>query len=166
MHVHHIQPKYLIGEDNSPYNLTPPISVAMHAALHKDLFEHFGNPEDEFAYKGLLGESLRGIRHTPEMRKKMSESHLGKSSGMKGKKHSKETKEQMSKTHTGMICSEESKQKVTNSKLGKKRKPFSDEWKKKMSDAHKARKRKPMSEETKKKISESTKGRIPWNKKK
>jgi hypothetical protein len=36
-HIHHIQPKYLIGIDNSPDNLTPPISVELHAALHKDL---------------------------------------------------------------------------------------------------------------------------------
>jgi hypothetical protein len=35
-HIHHIQPKHMIGVDNSSDNLTPPISVVLHAALHKD----------------------------------------------------------------------------------------------------------------------------------
>jgi hypothetical protein len=93
-HIHHIQPKYLIGIDNSPDNLTPPISVELHAALHKDLFEHFGNTEDFLAWKGLLGESKKGIILTPEIRKKISEAN-------KGKKLSKETKEKISKAHKG-----------------------------------------------------------------
>ena len=40
-HKHHIIPRHMGGTDE-PSNLTPPISVALHAALHKDLWEHFG----------------------------------------------------------------------------------------------------------------------------
>jgi len=52
-HKHHIQPKHMTGGiyDNSPDNITPPISIAMHAALHKDLYEHFGKTEDFLASK-------------------------------------------------------------------------------------------------------------------
>jgi len=35
-HKHHIIPKYM-GGNNLPENLTPPIFIPLHAALHKDL---------------------------------------------------------------------------------------------------------------------------------
>ena len=72
-HIHHIQPKYLIGIDNSPDNLTPLISIFLHAALHKDLYEHFGNTEDFIAWKKLSGLSLKDCIFTPEVRKKIGD---------------------------------------------------------------------------------------------
>jgi len=132
-HIHHIQPKYLIGEDNSPDNLTPPILVALHAAFHKDLFEHFGNTEDFLAWKGLLGESLKGCKFTPEVRKKISESNKGKhfkpktietklkmSIACKGRKHSEETKKKISNSEKGKKLSKETKDKIAQSRKGKK----------------------------------------------
>ncbi len=53
-HVHHIVPKHL-GGDNSADNLTPPISLSLHAALHRDLWENLNNIEDFIAWKALSG---------------------------------------------------------------------------------------------------------------
>lgn len=54
MHIHHILPKHLGGTDD-PDNLTPPISVEVHAAFHKDLWENLGHIEDFIAWKALSG---------------------------------------------------------------------------------------------------------------
>jgi hypothetical protein len=68
-HKHHIIPRHMTDGvyDNSPDNITPPISVALHAAFHKDLYQHFGKMEDYLAWKSLLGMSLQGIIMTPEI---------------------------------------------------------------------------------------------------
>ena len=52
-HKHHIIPKHM-GGDNSKMNLTPPISVELHAAFHK---ERIGN---------LMLEKLPGIKEKRE----------------------------------------------------------------------------------------------------
>jgi hypothetical protein len=135
-HVHHIEPKYLIGEDNSPDNLTPPISIKLHASLHKDLYEHFGNTEDFVAYRMLLGLSLKGCLFTPELREKISNS-------LKGKKPSEETRKKMSESHKGLKHSEETKTKIGKSSKG-----------------NKGRTGQPMSEKSKKKISETKKNKM------
>ena len=71
-HKHHIIPKHM-GGDDSPDNLTPPISIPLHAALHKDLYEHFGKEEDLFAHNVLVGLNVKGIlKHTEEAKRKMS----------------------------------------------------------------------------------------------
>lgn len=54
MHRHHILPKRLGGTDDEE-NLTPPISLELHAAFHKDLYEHYGMLEDYIAWKALEG---------------------------------------------------------------------------------------------------------------
>lgn len=53
-----------------------------------------------------LQEGGRGGTPSKNTRKKMSESHIGKTSGMKGKKASDETKMKMSESHKG-LCSGE-----------------------------------------------------------
>lgn len=103
----------------------------------------------------------------PEERKRrISESKKGKMTD--------EHKQILSATHKGKIpwnkgkvneISDETREKIRNSKLGKKRGPLSEETRKKMSDSHKGRlpwnankrgyKRKPHSDETKQKIKES-----------
>jgi hypothetical protein len=45
--------------------------------------------------------ALKGIKLSEEHKRKLSESHKGKSSGMKGKKHSRETLIKMSELKTG-----------------------------------------------------------------
>lgn len=54
MHVHHILPKHAGGTDE-PENLTPPISIALHAEFHKDLWMHYRNKYDYIAWKALSG---------------------------------------------------------------------------------------------------------------
>lgn len=53
-HRHHILPIRL-GGTNDEDNLTPPISTQLHAAFHKDLYEHYGMKEDYIAWKALEG---------------------------------------------------------------------------------------------------------------
>lgn len=83
---------------------------------------------------------MKGKHPSEESIKKMSEAKKGKSSNMKGKHHSKESKKKMSKAMlgryvgktltdeqkhrisdalTGHICSEETKQKISKSHIGK-----------------------------------------------
>jgi len=54
MHRHHLIPKHMGGED-SEENLTPPISIGLHAAFHKDLYETLGHKEDYIAWQALSG---------------------------------------------------------------------------------------------------------------
>lgn len=53
-HRHHLLPIRLGGTDEED-NLTPPISYELHAAFHKDLYEHYGQREDYLAWKTLSG---------------------------------------------------------------------------------------------------------------
>jgi hypothetical protein len=103
--------------DNSPKNITPPISLELHAALHKDLYEHFGKSQDLMAYKMLLGCSKsevytspeyqaalsvqkKAFRHTTETRKRMSISRMGNRHGL-GYRHTEEARDKISKAHKG-----------------------------------------------------------------
>ena len=54
LHRHHLIPRHLGGGDEEE-NLTPPISIALHAAFHKDLYEELGKVEDYIAWKALSG---------------------------------------------------------------------------------------------------------------
>ena len=80
--------------------------------------------------------------------------------------------EHMQIHHKGKKRSQQSKQKMSKAKKGKKHGPMSQEHKRKISESQKGKKRAPMSQEWKRKISEGKKGkpnfklrgRIPWNK--
>lgn len=96
------------------------------------------------------GDGVTGIIRSEETLKRMSESQSGDKHWFYGKKHSAETKE-----------------KISQMKIGKARKPFSDEHKQKMKDS-KCGKNNPMfgktqSEETKEKLRLARKEY--WNKK-
>lgn len=54
LHIHHIIPRHMGGTDD-PENLTPPISIELHAAFHKQLWEDFGFTEDFIAWRALSG---------------------------------------------------------------------------------------------------------------
>ena len=86
----------------------------------------------------------KGMHHSVETRKKISESQKGK----KGSHHSKDTRK-----------------KISESMKGKK---LSEEHRRKLSEAHKGKmtwnKGKHLSDDTRRKISESLKGKVPWNK--
>ena len=70
-----------------------------------------------------------------EWNTKISNSQKGKTSCWKGKILPIETKQKIAKSHIGMKATEETKSKIRMSKLGKKRKPFSEETKRKMREA-------------------------------
>ena len=53
-HKHHLVPRHW-GGSNDDDNLTPPISIELHAAFHKQLYELFGNQLDYIAWKALDG---------------------------------------------------------------------------------------------------------------
>lgn len=53
-HRHHLIPKHL-GGDDSEENLTPPISIELHAEFHRQLWEDLGYVEDYIAWKCLSG---------------------------------------------------------------------------------------------------------------
>ena len=69
-----------------------------------------------------------------------------------------EVKQKMSLSHTGKKFTEEHKSRIGQSKVGKKRKPFSQEWCKKIGEARKGNKH---SEETKQKMSDAWNHRPP-----
>lgn len=54
MHRHHLIPKRLGGTDIED-NLTPPISIKLHAEFHRWLWLDGGNVEDFIAWKALSG---------------------------------------------------------------------------------------------------------------
>jgi group I intron endonuclease len=108
---------------------------------------------------------------TTETRKKMSESHIGKVSGMTGKTHTKETRKKISEAGKGRDVSDIHKQKISewnrqrwNAMDDSDRKfmklkfthnaPHTEEAKSKMSKSHMGKK---LSEEHKNKISQSKK---------
>lgn len=93
-HRHHLKPKHAGGGDDA-CNIVR-VNVAMHAVLHKCLFEEYGNIGDYLAWKGLTGCISRA-----EIIKEISRENGRKNKGKKnrlGKTHSQETKNKISAT--------------------------------------------------------------------
>lgn len=90
----------------------------------------------------------------------------GSNAAMYGKHHSEETKQKISKSNIGkhLFFTEEHKQKISSALSNR---TLSEETRKKISESHKGihRKGKPLSEETKRKISAAISGKHKvWNK--
>lgn len=137
---HHILPKCM-GGDNSRDNLID-LTAREHYLCHWLLAKAHNNKKLWAAFAMMCASSDKHGRITnskifERARKAMSVAMSGDGNPMYGKPSA-------CKSHT-----QETKDKIRNSKLGKKRSPF---------------KRKPHSEETKLKISVAKKGRAPWNK--
>jgi len=125
----------------------------------RKIVEGPGKNSEESRHKMSLALKLRkerlGYTHSPETKRKISETLKGRISQMKGKKMSKESRHRMSL-----------------SKIGKpppnKGKKMSKEFRDKISKAGIGRipwnKGKKMSEEFRKNVSEGHKGHVPWNK--
>ena len=111
----------------------------------------YNSPKDR-PYSLKRNESLKGHKLSEETKRRISESHKGKSSGYKGHKHTDEVKRKMSEAHKGHKLSEETKRRISEARKGK---SFSEEHKRKMSESHKGI---THSEEAKRKISEARKG--------
>ena len=99
------------------------------------------------------GDGQVGFKHTEETKRKLSESHKGKTSH-KGYKNSEETRKKISESNKG--------QTPWNKGI-----PHTEESKMKMSESHKGKtsgmKGKHHTEESRRKNSESNKGKTPWN---
>lgn len=105
-----------------------------------------------------ISEKSKLYHHTPETKKKMSESRLGELNPFFGKKHTDETKELLSKLTKNKIVSEETKRKMS---LYQQNMP--EEHKLNISKSLKGKKKTPLSKETKDKLSKIMYGKIVSN---
>jgi len=131
-HKHHIIPRHAGGTDD-PSNILK-VNTAMHAYLHKCLFEEHGRWQDEIAWKGLskqLGkqdlhrEMITKSLSNPETRLKMRNKKLGRTitqkhadalhAGRRNSKNSEEHNKNISVANTGKQHTQEGKE---NIKLG------------------------------------------------
>jgi hypothetical protein len=79
--------------------------------------------------------------------------------GASGLKHSQETRQKISNSNLGKIITKDCRDKISKALLGIKRQPFSEEHKTKLSKASKKQTYKPQSEEAKKRISTANLGK-------
>lgn len=121
------------------------------------LISKYKSDQHDFGYNESSGgeNSGTGVKHivSDETRRKMSEAHLGQTSGMKGKHHTEESKEKNRQAHLGKITSDETKQKLSMSNRGR---TLSEEARHKVSEGLRGRK---LSEEHKQKLSAAKKGK-------
>lgn len=131
LHKHHIIPKHAGGTNDSSNIIR--VNVAMHAFLHKLLWEEHGRWQDEVAYKNLAGiinsqEAIQEVRIKAALGNK---NRLGKSKSpeeiekisksLTGRKRSKESIEKQKQSLTGKKQKEEYVERRRQSNLGKKR---------------------------------------------
>lgn len=177
-HKHHIIPKcwYRMNNipiDNSEANLVL-LSYEDHVKVHKLTIlcakDSTFKGKMGYAVHRLLKGNFKGMHHTEETRKKMSEAHKGHPSTLKGVTLSDDTRRKMSEAHKGKIGEKsgmyghthsiESRRKISEAMKGR---TFSEESRRKMSESKKGKqgtwKGKHHSEETRKKMSESQKGK-------
>lgn len=93
-HLHHLIPKHLGGTD-TPSNIVK-VNVAMHAFLHKCLYEEYGHEWDRIAWQGLAGlighdevmkqvHMAKGPAVSAGLKKRYHEGHQPWNKGLKGK---------------------------------------------------------------------------------
>lgn len=128
-----------------------PMSAAQAGAVEKSFIKLYDSTNPDKGYNNSTGGEygFSGVHHSVEARKKMSESHQGKTSPRKGAILSPGTRRKMS----------ESKKGANHPKYGK---HLSAETRRKLSEANKGKHPSP---EARKKMSESHKGKISGNRK-
>ena len=127
-------------------------------------YNSYINWENSNGYNETVGgdKGVKGLRHTKESKKKMSENKKGEKNSFYGKHHTEETKHQISERAKGRHHTEETKEKLreihkglqVGEKHGMWGKHHTDDAKKKISKKMKGR---IFSEEHKKKIGEKSK---------
>lgn len=144
---HHILPKSLGGSDDAS-NLIY-ITAREHFICHWLLIKIYATGEEHWkmlnALRMMRAENPNQKRYKTkitsrvyarlkeEYSKLQSQLKKGIGNGMYGKSHSAEAKEKIRQAHIGMKLTEHQKEKLSLSKLGKKRQPFSDEWRNNLS---------------------------------
>ena len=119
-HTHHIVPKHMGGTDD-PLNLIE-LTIEEHAEAHIILYEQHGRWQDKVAWQGLLGL----IPHQQVMRE-MYNARRGKGNIMYGKpcyykmteEEKQRWKDNISKGNKNKIVSEETRNKLSKSNIGK-----------------------------------------------
>ena len=150
-----------MGGTDEPENIIR-VNVAMHAFLHKCLWEEYGLIEDKLAWLGLsnqlpfriideeienerrknISKALKGKSKSEETKKKISVSAKKRANSELGKKHLQSIAHLGSKSRTNFSHSEETKKKMSEKHKGKKmpgngKYSRSDEHKKHQSEAMK-----------------------------
>lgn len=141
------------GGDISPmhdFKIRRKVSIALSGKNNPMYGKIYTNKE-----KLKLSKLLKGMPKSEETKMKMSRAHSGKNNPFYGKTHSFVSKLKMKEKRA--------------KRIGKLSPNYGKHWsqstKNKISKSLFGRKRKPLSEATKKKISMANKGRPPWNKK-
>jgi hypothetical protein len=115
-HKHHLIPKHA-GGTNDPSNIIK-VNTALHAFLHKQLYEEYGRWQDKIAYECLSGQisneeaTKQAQKHymtnrviSDETRQKYAEATrkrlAEKGHPLQGKKFSEASKKKMSESHLG-----------------------------------------------------------------
>ena len=106
-HVHHIIPKHA-GGTNSKENLIE-LTVEKHAEAHRILFEKYNRWQDYVAWKALSGQI-----DSDELRRLITKLVWT------GRKHTEEAKEKIRKARARQVFSEETRNKMSKTKKGKK----------------------------------------------
>ena len=131
-HKHHIIPKHMGGSDDLS-NLIE-LTIEEHAEAHRKLWEEHGHWQDELAYKGLL----KLLTHDEISLQVSIKANLGK-------KFSKEHCEKISKSLKGHSFSEETKKKISETRIKRNIKPVvyerTEDIKHRMSESAKNRKK-------------------------
>ena len=119
-HKHHIIPKYM-GGTNDKKNLIK-CNAAMHAFMHKILWEEYGNIEDRLAWKGLSGQISKDeilIEIYRENGIRLGKSNIGRASSNKGKPMSENQKNKLRKPKSEEHKQNLRKPKKDTSKMGR-----------------------------------------------
>jgi len=167
-----------MGGSNESNNIVE-LTVEEHAVAHKELFEKYGNWQDEIAWKALSGQigkedimrNVQRLTHLGKKRPKEWCDNIGKSK--LGIKQSQKTIEKRRLKLIGQIreFTDEWKENISKGKKGQmpwiKGKKHSEESKEKNKIAHLGHtynRGRIHSEESKKNMSDAHKGQIPYNK--
>lgn len=170
-HVHHIKPRCTFEDKNDPRIHHPSNLIALHPDDHVTIHLMRG---DKAVATGFM--SVRGYTHSEETRRKISIGNTGKKAtsaqrakmsiyrkgagnSFYGRKHTAKTKLKQSQSHKGcglgVKVTDETKLKISQTKTGVNRKPFTKEHKAKLSLALKGRKCKPFTTEHKEKLKQA-----------
>jgi hypothetical protein len=176
---HHILPRSLGGSDEKS-NITV-LTAREHFICHWLLTKIYKNDDEHWkmlnALRIMRAENKNQIRYETKITSRVYESikeeyaklhsqkFTGKNNGFYGKTHSEDVKKRISEANIGDkngAKRPETRLKIAESKLGKKREDFDEDWKLNLSKNHKSKQpgfNGTLSEETKKRIGDKMRGR-------